>query len=109
MAQGNDEAFVVRECWKNAWLPRLLRLAGDGKHTIADDMREVRIQELHRIQVTNEKGHSSEAILEIRYRRIRVLPPIGKQKQHPELMLTVGPQQLIADRGSKWPSPGDCD
>jgi hypothetical protein len=27
--------------------------------------------------------------LEIRYRRIRVLPPIGKQKQYPELMLTV--------------------
>ena len=65
------------------------RLAGDGKHTIADEMSEVRIQGLHRIQVTDEKGYQSEAILEIRYRRIRVLPPIGKQKQYPELMLTV--------------------
>jgi hypothetical protein len=52
-------------------------------------MREVRIQGLHRIPVMDEKGHQSEAILEIRYRRIRVLPPIGKQKQYPELMLTV--------------------
>jgi hypothetical protein len=73
--------FLVRTC--------VDRLAGDGKHTIADEMREVRIQGLHRIQVTDERGHSSEAILEIRYRRIRVLPPIGKQKQYPELMLTI--------------------
>jgi len=37
----------------------------------------------------DERGQQSEAILEIRYRRIRVLPPIGKQKQYPELILTV--------------------
>jgi Transposase DNA-binding/Transposase Tn5 dimerisation domain len=73
--------FLVRTC--------VDRLAGDGKHTIADEMREVRIQGLHRIPVMDEKGYQSEAILEIRYRRIRVLPPIGKQKQYPELMLTV--------------------
>ena len=73
--------FLVRTC--------VDRLAGDGKHTIADEMQEVRVQGLHRVPVTNDKGHRSEAILEIRYRRIRVLPPIGKQKQYPELMLTV--------------------
>jgi hypothetical protein len=73
--------FLVRTC--------VDRLAGDGKHTIADEMREVCIKGLHRIRVTDEGGHPSEAILEIRYRRIRVLPPIGKQKQYPELMLTV--------------------
>jgi hypothetical protein len=73
--------FLVRTC--------VDRLAGDGKHTIADEMREVRIQGLHHIRVTDERGQQSEAMLEIRYRRIRVLPPIGKQKQYPELMLTV--------------------
>ena len=73
--------FLVRTC--------VDRLAGDGKHTIANEMREVRIQGLHRIRVTDESGHQSEAILEIRYRRIRVLPPIGKQQQYPGLMLTV--------------------
>lgn len=31
----------------------------------------------------------SEAVLEIKYRRIKVLPPIGKQKEYPELLLTV--------------------
>ena len=73
--------FLLRTC--------VDRLAGDGEHTIADEMKEVRVQGLHRIQVRNNKGEISEAILEIRYRRIRVLPPIGKQKQYPELELMV--------------------
>ena len=47
------------------------------------------MQGLHRIPVKNKKGETSEALLEIRYRRIRVLPPIGKQKRYPELELTV--------------------
>jgi hypothetical protein len=55
----------------------------------AGEMKELRVQGLHRIRVKNKKGEISEAILEIRYRRIRVLPPIGKQKQYPELELTV--------------------
>jgi hypothetical protein len=65
------------------------RLAGDGKHTIAAEMAEVRVQGLHRIQVRDRKGNPSEAVLEIRYRKMRVLPPIGKSKQYPELLLTV--------------------
>jgi hypothetical protein len=73
--------FLLRTC--------VDRLAGDGEHTIADEMKEVRVQGLHRVEVRNKKGVMSEAILEIRYRRIRVLPPIGKQKQYPELTLTV--------------------
>jgi hypothetical protein len=31
----------------------------------------------------------TKAVLEIRYLRIRVLPPIGKQKRYPALILTV--------------------
>jgi hypothetical protein len=80
-AQKAGTHFLLRTC--------VDRLAGDGKHTIADEMKEVRIQGLHRIQVRNKKGEMSEAVLEIRYRRIQVLPPIGKQKEYPELMLTV--------------------
>jgi hypothetical protein len=34
-------------------------------------------------------GDPDEAVLEIRYRKIRVLPPIGKQKRYPSLTLTV--------------------
>lgn len=73
--------FLVRTC--------VNRLAGDGKHTISDEMDEVKVKGLHRLEVQDKKGNLSEAILEIRYRRIKVLPPIGKQKQYPELWLTV--------------------
>jgi len=80
-AQAAQTHFLVRTC--------VDRLAGDGQHTIADEMKEVHVQGLHRIQVRNKKGDVAEAVLEIRYRRIRVLPPIGKQKQYPPLRLTV--------------------
>lgn len=73
--------FLIRTC--------VDRLAGDGDHTIADVMAEVRVKGLHRIEVRDKKGDVSEAKLEIRYRRIRVLPPIGKQKRYPSLPLTI--------------------
>jgi hypothetical protein len=39
--------------------------------------------------VRDSNGDPDEAVLEIRYRKIRVLPPIGKQKRYPALTLTV--------------------
>ena len=85
------ELFCIAEAVGTHFLFRTCvdRLAGDGEHTIADEMKEVPVQGLHRIEVRNHRGEVSEAILEIRYRRLRVLPPIGKQKQYPELVLTV--------------------
>jgi hypothetical protein len=80
-AQEEGTHFLVRTC--------VDRLAGDGKHTISDEMQETRVKGLQRIDVRDKKGHLSKAILEIKYRRIRVLPPIGKHKQYPELELTV--------------------
>ncbi|WGD51045.1 hypothetical protein QA641_36665 [Bradyrhizobium sp. CB1650] len=71
--------FVIRTC--------VDRLAGDGDHTIADEMDEV--EGLHRIDVRDNNGDTDEAVLEIRYRKIRVLPPIGKQKRYPAQILTV--------------------
>jgi hypothetical protein len=52
-------------------------------------MDEVAIKGLHRIEVRDSNGDPDEAVLEITYRRIRVLPPIGKQKRYPALTLTV--------------------
>ena len=52
-------------------------------------MQEVRVQGLHRVEVRNKKGEARLAVVELRYRRIRVLPPIGKQKLYPALALTV--------------------
>jgi hypothetical protein len=52
-------------------------------------MKQVRVKGLHRVSVKDRKGNWSEAVLAIKYRRLRVLPPIGKQKQYPALTLTV--------------------
>jgi hypothetical protein len=80
-AQKAGTHFLLRTC--------VDRLAGDGNHTISAEMKAVRVQGLHRISVRDKQGEVSEAVLEIRYHRIRVLPPIGKQKQYPALDLTV--------------------
>jgi hypothetical protein len=64
-------------------------LAGDGDHTIADEMDEVAVKGLHRIEVRDSNGDPDQTVLEIGYRKIRVLPPIGKQNRYPALNLTV--------------------
>jgi hypothetical protein len=81
LAQQTGTHFLVRTC--------VDRLAGDGDHTIADEMDEVAVKGLHRVEVRDIHGNADEAVLEIRYRKIRVLPPIGKQKRYPALTLTV--------------------
>jgi len=52
-------------------------------------MAETKVKGLHRVEVRDDKGEVSHAKLEIRYRRVNVLPPIGKQKRYPALVLTV--------------------
>jgi hypothetical protein len=73
--------FLVRAC--------VDRLAGDGGHTIANEMEETSVKGLHHIEVRDEKGEVTKVALEIKFRRIVVLPPIGKQKRYPALELTV--------------------
>jgi Transposase DNA-binding len=73
--------FLVRTCTN--------RLAGDGEHTVADEMAEVRVKGLHRIEFRDAKGRPHQALLEIRYRRLRVWPPVAKQRHYPPLTLTV--------------------
>jgi hypothetical protein len=73
--------FLVRTC--------VDRLAQDGTCTISEEMAEAPLKGLHSIEVQDKQGNRSEAILEIRYRRLRVKPPIGKQKRYPDLLLTV--------------------
>jgi Transposase DNA-binding len=80
-AQALGTHFLVRTC--------VDRLAGDGQHTMADEMQEVRVKGLHQVEVRGPKGHVSVATVELKYRRIHVLPPIGKQKRYPALTLTV--------------------
>lgn len=81
--------FLVRTC--------VDRLAGDGGHTIADEMKDAAVAGQHYVDVCDNKGRVDTATVEIRYRRIHVLPPIGKQKRYPALTLTV----LYAQEGEE--------
>lgn len=73
--------FIVRAC--------VDQLAGDGEHTIATEMEETSVRGLHHIEFRNDRGEMTKAALEIKFKRINVLPPIGKQKRYPGLKLTV--------------------
>jgi len=73
--------FLVRTC--------VDRLAGDGGHTIGDEMKATRVKGMHRLQLRTRDGESSEAVLKIKYRRVQVLPPIGKKDRYPQLALSV--------------------
>jgi hypothetical protein len=85
-------SFLVRTC--------VDRLAGDGQHTIPAEMKQVPVKCRHRIEVRDRKGVASETTLELKYKRIRVLPPIGKKNRYFELRLTViHAQESVAPEG----------
>lgn len=73
--------FLVRTC--------VDRLAGAGKHTIATEMEEVQVKGLHHVEVRDPNGDMTRVALELKFKRIVVQPPIGKQKRYPPLRLSV--------------------
>jgi hypothetical protein len=73
--------FLIRAC--------VDRLAGDGGHTDAVEMEEQAVKGLHPINLRDDNSDTTKVALEIRYKRRRVNTPIGKQKRHPALSLTV--------------------
>ncbi len=81
LAQKAGTHFLVRTC--------VDRLAGDGDHTVADEMKRTKISGPHRLEVRDADGKPDVAILEIKYKRIRLLPPIGKQRRYPSVEATV--------------------
>ena len=52
-------------------------------------MEEQRIKGVHRIEVRDSKGRPSAAVLEIKYEKIKICPPIGKEKRYGNLELTI--------------------
>jgi hypothetical protein len=73
--------FLVRTC--------VDRLAGDGEHTLDDEMADAPVKGLHWIEFHDSQGEKCGTLLEMRYREMNVRPPIGKQKHYPDLSLTV--------------------
>lgn len=73
--------FLVRTC--------VDRLAGDGQLTISKVMQQVQVKGLHRVELRDAKGRPMTVTLELRYQRMTVLSPIGKQNRYPALQMTV--------------------
>lgn len=65
------------------------RLAGDGDHTIAAEMRDAETAGQHVIELRDDADDITKVTLDLKHKRIQVLPPIGKQKRYPSLSLTV--------------------
>ena len=73
--------FLLRTC--------VDRCAGDGEHTVADEMAEVRCKGLHKVEVQDRYGNVSEAVVELRYRRVVVRPPRAKQSRYEPIKVTI--------------------
>ncbi len=80
-AQEAGTHFIFRTCSD--------RLTGHQGYRVSEVMAEVRLKGLHRIEVRDKKGDVSQAVLELRYRKLRLLPPAGTKTRYPELEPTV--------------------
>ena len=81
LAQELGTHFLVRSC--------VDRLAGDGTRTAGGLMDEVPVQGRHRVEVRDDRGAPDTAVVELSYRSLLILPPVGKRKRYPALTLTV--------------------
>jgi hypothetical protein len=73
--------FLVRTC--------VDRLAAGGGTTISQEMEAEPVRGAHAVEVRDDRGRVATAALDVRYRRLTVHPPIGKQRRYPALELTV--------------------
>lgn len=73
--------FLVRTC--------VDRFAGEGEQTIACKMSAVKPFGTHTIDVEDKRRKKIKVNLLIKFATIKVLPPIGKRKRYPELLLSV--------------------
>ncbi|MBX3356609.1 MAG: IS4 family transposase [Phycisphaeraceae bacterium] len=73
--------FVFRTC--------VDRRVEDGRRTVANAMDEQRVRAVHRLEVRDDKGRPSNAVLELKYHQIEVCPPIGKEKRYGTMVLSV--------------------
>jgi hypothetical protein len=65
------------------------RLADGGPRTITEAVERTPRRGLYRVTVRNRQGEASEAILEIRYRHLRIQTARAKKKRYPEMTVTV--------------------
>lgn len=65
------------------------RLAGDSSHTVSVEMEEAKVRGRYRVEARDANGNIELVDLDVKYAKVHVLPPIGKQKEYPPLDLTL--------------------
>jgi hypothetical protein len=73
--------FLVRTC--------VDRLAGEGGTTVSQLMEREPVRGDHEVEVRDDRGRASTARVDLRFCRMTVRPPIGKERRYPSLSLTV--------------------
>jgi hypothetical protein len=80
-AEERGTKFLVRTCAD--------RLCEGGQRKVSSIMKQAKVKAIHQVEVRDAKGAVSEATVEVKHQRLRVCPPIGKQRRYPALTLTV--------------------
>jgi Transposase DNA-binding/Transposase Tn5 dimerisation domain len=80
-ARESKSHFLVRTC--------VDRLTEDGSSTMETQMAQAPVLGTRRVQLRDPQGRAYEAELELRVRRIQILPPEGKKDRYPPMELTV--------------------
>lgn len=80
-AQQVGTKFVLRTC--------VDRLAEEGGKKVSAVMKQVPVKAVHRVEVLDRNHNVSEAVLDIKYRRVCVYAPLAKRKHYGPLTLTV--------------------
>lgn len=80
-AQTEGTHFLVRTC--------VDRRSGPDRLRVSEQMGGIRPQGQHRITVQDSDGNPNEAVLEIKYQRLLMHPPEGKQRNYPTLTVTA--------------------
>src|SRR5262249_1754465 len=99
-AAGEAEThFLVHTC--------VDRLAGQGKTTVAKKMAREPIRDSHEVEVRDDHGRVSTARVYLRFCRMTVPPPGGKQKRYPPLSLAAIPAPEQGPPEGPAPITGD--
>ena len=70
-------------------LTRVDRLAGGGDTTISREMGREPIRGDHQVEIRDDQGRVSTAKVSLRFRQMRVHPPIGESRHYPASSPTV--------------------
>lgn len=80
-AQEQRTHFLVRTC--------VDRRSGPARVCISEQMERISAQGHHQFTVPDQDGNPTEAVIEIKFQRLLLHPPEGKQKKYPTLMVTA--------------------